>query len=210
LEQAQEYYNNELIAVDHDEIFKAEMLGIFETPCYKSRESRAIIFHAAKYPLTAVLLTIYTTYHSSLYGLFLSWLKHNTFVTLVELFDWMEPLMNLSFLLRLTKLSLFPTMSARLHFRILVQSIQETPGHHPNASRFLDIIWLSTCEYCACEITSGYFDMALLFILRLCPMCLKQHIVKITPNKSAPLFRQQHFNGAQNRIHLSTDHTMQV
>jgi hypothetical protein len=46
--------------------------------------------------------------------------------------------------------------------------------------------------------------------LRLCPKCLKQHIVKISPNDGARLFRRQHFQGAHNRIHISTDHTMLV
>jgi hypothetical protein len=55
-------------------------------------------------------------------------------------------------------------MSSRLGFRILVQEIQETPEHRPDASRFLDLIWLSTCEYCASEITSIYFDMSLRFL----------------------------------------------
>jgi hypothetical protein len=45
---------------------------------------------------------------------------------------------------------------------------------------------------------------------RLCPKCLKQHIIKISTNDGARLFRCQHLHGAQNRIHLSTDHTMQV
>jgi hypothetical protein len=45
---------------------------------------------------------------------------------------------------------------------------------------------------------------------RLCPRCLKHHIIKISPNDGARLFRRQHFHGAHNRIHLSTDHTMLV
>jgi hypothetical protein len=106
--------------------------------------------------------------------------------------------------------TLFPTMSSRCRFRILFQAIQETPEHRPDAYRFLDLIWLSTCEYCACEIISGYCTMALHFFLRLCPKCLKHHIIKISPNDGAHLFRRQHFHGAQNRIHLSTDHTMLV
>jgi hypothetical protein len=101
-------------------------------------------------------------------------------------------------------------VDARHHFRILVQAIQETPEYRPDASRFLDLIWLSTSECCECEITSGYFDMALCFFVRLCPKCLKQHIVEITPNDGAHIFRRQHFHGAQNRIHLSMDYTMQV
>jgi hypothetical protein len=48
------------------------------------------------------------------------------------------------------------------------------------------------------------------FFLRLRPKCLKQNIVKISPNEGARLFRRQHFHGAHNRIHVSTDHTMQV
>jgi hypothetical protein len=114
-----------------------------------------------------------------------------------------------TFALRLPELSLFPTMYTRRRFRVLVQEIQETPEHCPDASRFFDLIWLSTCEYWACEITSGYFDMPL-FVWRLCPKCLQKHIIKISHNEGAHLFRRQHFHGAQNRIHLSTDHTMQV
>jgi hypothetical protein len=46
--------------------------------------------------------------------------------------------------------------------------------------------------------------------LRLCPKCLKYHIIKISPRDGAHLFRRQHFHGAQNMIHLSTDHTILV
>jgi hypothetical protein len=82
---------------------------------------------------------------------------------LIETFHWMKPLMNYSFPLRIPELSLLSTMSSRRHFRILVQAIQETPEHCPDASRFLDLFWLLTCEYCACEITSGYFYMPIRF-----------------------------------------------
>jgi hypothetical protein len=140
LEEAKEYYNTKLKAVDHDEKFKAERSSIFQTPHYQSQEARSIIVHSAKHPLTEVLLIIYTTYHSPLSGLLLSWLEHDDLVKLIQLFDWMKPLMNFSFPLRLPELSLFPTMSARHYFRILVQVIQETPEHCPGASRFLDLI----------------------------------------------------------------------
>jgi hypothetical protein len=113
-----------LKAVDHDEIVQDEISSIFEMPRYKSHEARAIIVHAAKHPLAEVLLTIYTTYHSPLSGLLLSWLEHDDVVMLIELFDSMKPLMNFSFPLRLPELSLFPTISARPRFRILVQAIQ--------------------------------------------------------------------------------------
>jgi hypothetical protein len=119
-------------------------------------------------------------------------------------------MMNYSFPLRLPEHCLFPTTSSRPSFRILVQGIQETPEHRPDASLFLDLIWLSTCEWCASEITSGYCTMALRFFLRLCPKCLKHHIINISPIDDAHLFRCQHFHGAHNRIHLSTDHTMLV
>jgi hypothetical protein len=66
LEIEREYNNTKLIAVDHDKKVKAEMSSIFETPRYKLHEARAIIFHAAKYPLTEVMLTIDIAYHSTL------------------------------------------------------------------------------------------------------------------------------------------------
>jgi hypothetical protein len=130
--------------------------------------------------------------------------------TMIEAFHWLKLMMNYSFPLRLPELCLFPKMSSRFRFRILVQAIQETPEHRPDASRFLDLIWLSTCEYCASDITSGHCTMALRFFLRLCPKCLKHHIIKISPNYGARLFMRQHFHGAQNRIHLSTNHTILV
>jgi hypothetical protein len=71
--------------------------------------------------------------------------------------------MNYSFPLWLPELSLFPTVVAHNPFQILVQEIQEKPEHRPDASRFLDLIWQSTCEQCGCEITSGYFEMDLHF-----------------------------------------------
>jgi hypothetical protein len=119
-------------------------------------------------------------------------------------------MMNYSFPLRIPELCFSPTMSYRCRFRIIFQEIQETPEHSPDASRFLDLMWLSTCEYCASDITSGYCTMTLSFFLRLCPKCLKHQIIKISPNDSARLFRRQHLHGAHNRIHLSTDHTMLV
>jgi hypothetical protein len=109
------------------------------------------------------MLTIYTTYHSPLYGLLFSYLEHSYVKTMIETFHWMIPLMNYSFPLRIPELSLSPTMSSRRRFRIIVREIQETPEHRPDASRFGDLIWLSTCEYCACEITSGYCTMSLRF-----------------------------------------------
>jgi hypothetical protein len=156
------------------------------------------------------MLTIYTTYHSPLCSLLFSYLDHSDVKTMIEAFHWLKPMMNYSFPLRLPELCLFPTMYSRCRFSILVQAIQETPEHRPDASRFLDLIWLSTCKYCACNITSGYCTMTLHFFLRLCPNCLKHHIIKISTNDGARLFRHHHFHGAQNRIHLSTDHTMLV
>jgi hypothetical protein len=55
---------------------------------------------------------------------------------MIETFHSIKPLMNYSFPLRLPEISLFPTMSSRRCFRILVQEIQETPEHRPDASRF--------------------------------------------------------------------------
>jgi hypothetical protein len=81
----------------------------------------------------------------------------------IEAFAWMKPMMNYSFPLRLPEHCLFPTMSSRRRFSIVVRSIQETPEHRPDASRFMDLIWLSTCECCGKEITPGYCTMALHF-----------------------------------------------
>jgi hypothetical protein len=62
-----------------------------------------------------------------------------------------------------------------------------------------------------CKINHvGVLHYGTLFFFRLCPKCLKHHIIKISPNDGARLCRRQHFHGAQNRIHLSTDHTMLV
>jgi hypothetical protein len=63
LEIAKLFYKTQLklTAVDHDKKVKAELSSIFETPCYKSPEARAIVFHAAKFTLSDVMLTIYTT-----------------------------------------------------------------------------------------------------------------------------------------------------
>jgi hypothetical protein len=164
---AKEYYNTQLklTAVDHDKKVKSELSSIFHTPHYKSPEARAIIVHAAKFPLSDVMLTIYTTYRSLLF----SYLDHSDVKTTIEAFYWLKPMMNYSFPLRIPELSLFPTISSRCRFRVLAQAIQETPEHRPDASRFLDLIWLSTCEYCACDITSGYCTMALHFFLDYAP-----------------------------------------
>jgi hypothetical protein len=166
LDIAKEYYNTQLklTAVGHNKKVKAELSSIVETPRYKSPEVRAIIVHAANFPLSEVMLTIYTTYHYPLSRLLFPYLEHSDVKTTIETFHWMKLLMNYSFPLRLPELSQFPTMSSRHRFRILVQEIQETPEHRPDASRLLDLIWLSTCEYYACDITSGYCIMALFFI----------------------------------------------
>jgi hypothetical protein len=169
LDIAKEYCNKKLTAVDHDNKVKADLSSIFDTPRYKSHEAKSIIVHAAKYPLTEVMLTIYTTYHSPLSGLLFSYLEHSDVKTMIEIFHWMQPLMNYSFPLRLREISLFPTMSSRRRFRILVQAIHKTPAHRPDASRFFNLIWLSACEYCACEITSGYCTMSLCSFLDYAP-----------------------------------------
>jgi hypothetical protein len=199
-----------LTAVDHDKKVKAELSSILETPHYKSPAARAIVVHAVKSPLSDVMLTIYTTYHSPLCTLLFSYLDHSDVNTMIEAFHWLKPMMNYSFPLSPPEHCLFPKMSSCFRFRILVQEIQETPEHRPDASRSLDLFWLSTCEYCASHITSGYCTMVLRFFLKLFPKCLKQHIIKIYPNDGARLFRRQHFQGAHNRIHLSTDYTMLV
>jgi hypothetical protein len=85
LDIAKEYYNSQLklTAVDHDKKVKAELSSIFETPHYKSPEARAIIVHAAKFPLSEVMLTIYTTYHSPLSSLLFSYLDHSDVKTMI-------------------------------------------------------------------------------------------------------------------------------
>jgi hypothetical protein len=90
LDIANEYYNTKLTAVDNDKKVKAELSSIFDTPRYKSHEARTIIVHADKYPLTEVMLTIYTTYHSPLSGLLFSYLEHSDVKTMIETFHWMN------------------------------------------------------------------------------------------------------------------------
>jgi hypothetical protein len=72
------------------------MASIFDTPRNNSHEARAIIVHPAKYPLTDVMLTLYTTYHIPLHCLLFSYLEHDDLKTLIETFHWMKPLMNYS------------------------------------------------------------------------------------------------------------------
>jgi hypothetical protein len=102
--KAKEYYNTQLrlTAVDHDKKGKAELSSIFENPCYKSPKARAIIFHASKFPLSDVMLTIYTTYHSPLCSLLFSHLDHSDVKTIIEVFHWLKPMMNYSFPLMLS------------------------------------------------------------------------------------------------------------
>jgi hypothetical protein len=92
----------------------------------------------------------------------------------------------------------------------VVNAIEETPEHMPVASRFLELIWQSTCEGCGKEITSGYFEMALKFLVRLCPLCLKKNIVLLDTNDGGRIFRRLHYHGAHNLIQLSTNHTLTV
>jgi hypothetical protein len=144
LEIAKQFYETQLklTSVDHDKKVKAEVSSVFETPRYKSPEARAIVVHAAKFSLIDVMLIIYTTYHSPLCSLLFSYLDHSDVKTMIEAFHWLKPMMNYSFPLRLPEHCLFPTMFSRCRFRILVQAIQETPEHRPDASRFWDLIWL--------------------------------------------------------------------
>jgi hypothetical protein len=145
------------------ETVEAELSSIFDSPRNKSKLAKAIVKFAAKYPLCDVMLTIYTTYHSPLGPLLFSHLDHSDVKEVIQAFAWMKPMMNYSFPLRLPEHCLFPTMSSRCRFSIVVRVIQETPEHRPVASRFLDLIWLSTCECCGKEITSAYCTMALRF-----------------------------------------------
>jgi hypothetical protein len=68
----------------------------------------------------------------------------------------------------------------------------------PVASRFLELIWKSTCEGCGKEITSGYLEMALKFIVRLCLLCIKKNIVLLCTNDGGYIFRRRHYHGAHN------------
>jgi hypothetical protein len=90
--------------------------------------------------------------------------------------------MNYSFPLGLQELSLFPTTASRRRFRIVVKTIKETTKHIPVASRFLELTWQSTCEGRGTEITSGYSEMVLKFLVRLCPLCLNTYIVLLGTN----------------------------
>jgi hypothetical protein len=56
---------------------EAEFSSIFDSPRNKSKQATAIVEFAAKYPLSDVMLTIYTTYHSPLCPLLFSHLDHS-------------------------------------------------------------------------------------------------------------------------------------
>jgi hypothetical protein len=118
------------------ETVEAELSSIFDSPSYKSRQATAIVEFSAKIPLCDVMLTIYTTYHSPLCPLLLSHLDHSDVNEVIEAFPWMKPMMNYSFPLRLPEHCLFPTIYSHRRFSIVVQGIQETPEHCPDASRF--------------------------------------------------------------------------
>jgi hypothetical protein len=63
LKKAKLFYKTQqkLTAADHNNKVKAELSSIFDSPRYKSPEATAIVVHAAKFPLSDVMLTIYTT-----------------------------------------------------------------------------------------------------------------------------------------------------
>jgi hypothetical protein len=145
------------------ETVEAELSSIFDSPRNKSKLAKAIVKFAAKYTLCDVILTIHTTYHSPLFPLLFSHLDHIGVKEVIEAFPWMKPMMNYSFPLISPDHCLFPTMYLCRRFSIVVRGIQETPEHRPDASQFLDLIWLSTCECSAKEIASGYCTMALRF-----------------------------------------------
>jgi hypothetical protein len=69
--------------VDHDEKVKFEMASIFQTPPYQSSEAKAIISHETACLITKVLLILFTTYHSPLSDLLLSWFEHTDLVKLI-------------------------------------------------------------------------------------------------------------------------------
>jgi hypothetical protein len=48
------------------ETIQAELLTIFDSPRNKSKLAKEIVKFAARFPLSDVMLTIYTTYHSPL------------------------------------------------------------------------------------------------------------------------------------------------
>jgi hypothetical protein len=52
--------------------------------------------------------------------------------------------------------------------------------------------------------------MALKFLVRLCPLCIKKYMVMLGTNDGGYIFRRQHYHGAQHIIQLSTDHTLTV
>jgi hypothetical protein len=52
--------------------------------------------------------------------------------------------------------------------------------------------------------------MSLKFLVRVCPLCIKKHIVLLGTNYGGHIFRRQHYHGANNIIQLSTDHTLTV
>jgi hypothetical protein len=137
-----------------------ELLSIFDSPRNKSKLAKDIAKFAARFPLYGVMLTIYTTYHYQLGPFLVSHLDHSDVKEVIQAHYWMIPMMNYSFPLRLPEHCLFPTISSRHRFSIVVRVIQETPEHRPVASRFWDLIWLSTCECCGKEITSGCCTMA--------------------------------------------------
>jgi hypothetical protein len=67
LKKANLHYNLKPIKpVDHDSIVRSEISSMFQTPHYQSDDSRSVIRHAPAHPLTEVLFTIYTAYHSTL------------------------------------------------------------------------------------------------------------------------------------------------
>jgi hypothetical protein len=83
-----------LKAVDHDNKVKDELSSIFDSSRYKSPDTTAIVVHAAKFPISDIMLTIYTTYHSPLCSLLFSHLDHIDVKTMIEAFHWMKPMMN--------------------------------------------------------------------------------------------------------------------
>jgi hypothetical protein len=118
------------------ETVEAELSSIFDSPCNKSKLAKDIVKFAARFPLCDVMLTIYTTYHSPLGPLLSSHLDHSDGKDAIQAHYWMKPMMNYSFPLRIPEHCLFPTMSSRRRFSIVVRGIQETPEHRPVASRF--------------------------------------------------------------------------
>jgi hypothetical protein len=83
------------------ETVEAEFSSIFDSPRNKSKLAKEIVKIAARFPLSDVMLTIYTMYHSQLGPFLFSHLDHSDVNEVIQAHYWMKPMMNYSFPLRL-------------------------------------------------------------------------------------------------------------